>query len=110
MKLSGGKAVFFYRDCMIRDLEKLPEDRKRLETARHPLEREWMQRSIADRERLLNQLDSQERAIIERIVIDGEKAASIVADTGLTVREVQIVKNGAIEKLLYCRHGAAYRP
>lgn len=110
MKLSGDKAVFFYRDCMIQDLKKLPEDRKRLETARHPLEREWMQRSIADRDRLLNQLDSQERAIIERILISGEKAAAVSSDTGLTVREIQIVKNDAIEKLLYFRHGAAYRP
>ncbi len=99
-----------YRDILIHDLKKLPEDRKRLETARHPLEREWMQRSIADRERLLNQLDSQERAIIERILISGEKAAAVSSDTGLTVRDIQIAKNDSIEKLLILRYGAAYRP
>lgn len=99
-----------YHDWLIADLKRLPEDRKRLETEKHPLEREWMRRSIADRERLLNQLDSQERAIIERILISGEKAAAVSSDTGLTVRDIQIAKNDTIEKLLVLRYGAAYRP
>ena len=99
-----------YREWLISDLQTLSDDKKTLTAASNPLVREWKSRQIADRERLLSQLTPQERIIIERTICRGEKAASVAAGTGLTVREIAQVKNAAIEKLLHLRHGAAYRP
>lgn len=99
-----------FRDLLISDLQSLPADRKELERINNPLVYEWKRRQIADRERLLSQLDTQERIIIERILINREKASALRMETGLTVREIQSIKDEAINKLLYMRHGAAYRP
>lgn len=99
-----------YREWLVSDLESLPADKKNLAAVDNPLVYEWKNRQIADRERLLSQLTPQERIIIERTICRGEKAASVAAGTGLTVREIAQVKDAAIEKLLHLRHGAAYRP
>ena len=99
-----------YRDRLVRDLQALPNDKKALGKKCNPFEFEWRRRSIADRERLLSQLDTQERIIIERIVINREKAAALTAETGLTATELYFVKEDALDKLLMLRHGAAYRP
>jgi len=99
-----------YTKWLIDDLKALPKDREELTTDLDPLFRVWKQRSVADRERLLNQLDIKERIIIERLIINGDKAAAIAADIGLTVRLVYEKKEEAIEKLLMLRHGAGYRP
>lgn len=55
------------------------------------------------------QLTPQERIVVERTICRGEKVASVAAGTGLTVREIVRTKEDTIEKLLFLRHGAAYR-
>lgn len=99
-----------YREWLIIDLKSLPDDKKTLTTTDNPLVYEWKFKQIADRERLLSQLTTQERIVIERTICRGEKLASVSAGTGLTVREIAQVKEDAIEKLLYLRHGMGYRP
>lgn len=99
-----------FRDLLLCDLQALPADRKKLLIITNPLEYEWRTRSIEDRERLLNQLNTEERFLIERIVINREKAAALTTVTGLSVKEIYYAKEDAMDRLLTLRHGAAYRP
>lgn len=99
-----------YEKWLIEELRALPDDRRELPTIKNPLVYEWKRRHIADRERLLSQLNPQERIVIERTMINGEKAAALTAETGLTVGQIQSIRAAAIEKLLTLRHGAGHRP
>ncbi|MCR4606693.1 MAG: hypothetical protein K5771_03095 [Oscillospiraceae bacterium] len=95
---------------LIEDLRALPADRKELEIINNPLVYDYKQRHIADIERLLSQLEEQERIVIERLVIKRERATAISVDTDLTSRQVFEIKENAIDKLLRLRHGVGYRP
>ncbi len=99
-----------YTEWLIQDLRLLPQDRKALLKTDNPFEYEFLKRSIADRERLLDQLTAEERQIIERIVINGERGTAVSKETGMKVRLIYIIKDKTIEKLLTLRHGAGYRP
>ena len=99
-----------YYDWLVEFLQQLPQFRKALETATNQQERYFIERSIKDRERLLAQLPELDRMIVEQMVINKVKAATIAAETGLKIREVQNRKDAALEQLLYCRHGASYQP
>lgn len=99
-----------YEKILVYDLQRLPEDRKRLNDTVNPLEYEWRRRSIADRERLLDQLTKDERFLIEQTVINTMKAHEMKKITGLSVRAVWAEKQEIISKLCCLRYGAAYRP
>ncbi len=99
-----------YMAWLIEDLRALPADRKELEIINNPLVYDYKQRHIADIERLLSQLEEQERIVIERLVIKRERATAISVDTDLTSRQVFEIKENAIDKLLRLRHGVGYRP
>ena len=102
--------MFSYTEWLISDLRTLPDDRKELPTIKNPLVYEWKRRHIADMERLLSQLDPQERNIIYRVLINREKDSALTAETGLTVRQIRNIKAEAVNKLLSLRFGAAYQP
>ena len=99
-----------FHNWLIEDLKRLPADREELNQIQNQLELNYKQRSVADRDRLLFQLDEREREIIERIIVIGERFAVVSSDMGLSVREIHAVKDEAVEKLLRLRFGAGYRP
>lgn len=99
-----------YSDRLIEYLKSLPYDQTRLAKTDNPLMQEYLKRSIADRERLLEQLTTNERQIIERCVINGEKTTALVKDTGMTVKQIYNIKEYSVDKLCRLRYGAAYHP
>lgn len=80
------------------------------EQVRAELDLNW--RKVKDMERLLSQLDKEDRILIERLVInyrkhEGEKLAE---ELHLEERQVYNRKNDALRKLALLRYGAAYQP
>lgn len=67
-------------------------------------------RRIADMERMLAQLSKEERSIIERMVVNGEKADSVAHFLGYETRHVYRKRDAALAHLCQLRHGAAFRP
>lgn len=67
---------------------------------------------VADLERLLSQLDDDERRVLDRTVINKEKYAVESLQEELDCESAQIyrIKNRALMKLTQLRHGAAYQP
>ena len=72
----------------------------------------YTQKKVADMERLLDQLPSDERRIIEISVIRKDKyAADNLADElGYERAHIYRLKNRALMHLAQLRHGAAYQP
>lgn len=67
---------------------------------------------VEDIERLLNQLPDDERRIIERTVINGEKYAAdaLAEELGYERTQIWRIKSKALAHLAQLRHGAAYQP
>ena len=72
----------------------------------------YTQKKVADMERLLDQLPSDERRIIEISVIRKDKyAADNLADElGYERAHIYRLKNRALMHLAQLRHGASYQP
>lgn len=70
------------------------------------------ERKVADIERLLNELNDDERRIIERIVINRDKYAADSLAEELCYDRTHIYKimDGALKKLCQLRYGASYQP
>ena len=73
---------------------------------------EFNRRRVADLERLLDQLPDDERLVIERTVINGEKYATdaLAEELGYERTQIWRIKNKALAHLCQLRHGAAYQP
>lgn len=67
---------------------------------------------VADMERLLEQLNDDERRVIDRIVINHEKyaVANLCEELGYESAQIYRIKNRALMHLTQMRHGAAYQP
>ena len=96
--------MFSYKDWLIEDLKRLPEDRERLEVSQNQLEREWLQRRIKDMERLLDQLTDLEREVILRLAVKHERATALANETGYNTKELYDIKDRALSTLLRLRY------
>lgn len=67
---------------------------------------------VADLERLLDQLDDDERRIIERMVVSKEKnaTADLSEETGYEIAQLYRIKNRVLMKMARLRHGASFHP
>lgn len=99
-----------YEETLINDMRKLPEDRKKLDTITNAQEYKWRSRSIADRERLLDQLTDEERFIFEELVINKTQGRQITQQTGMTVSDLYAERQDIIMKLCQMRYGVVYAP
>ena len=99
-----------YEETLIYDMRKLPEDRKKLDTITNPQEYKWRSMSIADRERLLDQLTDEERFIFEELVINKKQGRQLTQHTGMTVNELYTEREDIIMKLCQMRYGVVYAP
>ena len=102
-KVPGGSGDNIQEEKLITMIAK--KEQKRAE-----LDLNW--RKVKDMERLLSQLDKEDRILIERLVInyrkhEGEKLAD---ELHLEERQVYNRKNDALRKLALLRYGAAYQP
>ena len=75
-------------------------------------ELELNERRVADIERLLAQLDDDERSIVDCMIINHDKyAADSLADTlGYERAHIYRIRDRALMKLCRLRYGAAYQP
>lgn len=99
-----------YRENLIHDLQRLPKIKEELKTEENHAVRVWKERVVQDVERLLSNIDEDERLVVEQIIIAKRRGKDIAAETGKPIREIQQNKNAAIEHLLTLRHGAGYQP
>lgn len=72
----------------------------------------YTKKRVEDMERLLEQLSDEERRVIERTVINGEKYAadSLADELGYERTQIWRIKTKALAHLAQLRHGAAYQP
>lgn len=72
----------------------------------------WNKKRVADLERLLDQLQDDERQVIERKIVNGEKRTDdeLAEELGYERTQIWRIKSKALAHLCQLRHGAAYQP
>lgn len=100
-KMPGGSGENIQEEKIITAISKRDQKRHELELTKLKL---------ADMERLLDQLNDEERKIIQETVIDRKSYYNVSHEQEVDISTISRRRNSALNKLCQLRHGAVYQP